>query len=719
MEKAESVSTPPRGPRRTALRKVSVDDVTEVKPPATEGRGRKARKGAEKNLEEEGTPHHLRPRSQRRRGRTADVEPLGPHEWGDRDLQERQERLEQASASKLHGRERRLARQESGVTTYVTPRRIEKTNVKSPVTVKTLSEAIGVRASEIMAKLMQNGVMATINQTLDKDVVETIALEFGVEITVEQPRLRVQELEEEFARLDAEAAGEDRPPVVAFLGHVDHGKTSLLDRIRQASVAAGESGGITQHIGSYLYDDGARRVTFLDTPGHRAFTAMRARGANMTDIVVLVVAADDGVMPQTEEAISHAKAAGVPIVVALNKMDLPSADINRVLGQLSDKGLVPSEWGGSTEVVRTSAATGAGIDDLVEHLDYVAELNHLQARREGPATGWVIESEMTTGEGAVARLLVKSGTLKVGDVVFSGCSYGRVRKISASGGRSLQEAGPSMPVEAAGLDEVPVAGDRFYVVGDLARAKQIADEQRSRKRELELAQRRQVTLENLFSEISAGAIKELNVIIKADVQGSIDVLRNTLLEQNTEEVALRVLHAAVGGVTESDVLLAEASDAIIIGFHVVADEHARGLAEEKGVQIRLYRVIYQITDEFKLALEGMLAPSMQEKFLGRVEVRQIFRISRIGVIAGCYVTEGIINRTAKVRLIRDQIVIRDEAALESLRRGKDDVSEARAGLECGIKLAGFDDIKEGDVIEAYEIVAVSRTLASAAAERKR
>ena len=501
---------------------------------------------------------------------------------------------------------------------------------------------------------------------------------------------------------------------IGTIGHVDHGKTSLLDRIRQSNVTKGEAGGITQHIGSYLYDNGKHQVAFLDTPGHKAFTEMRARGANMTDIVVLVVAADDGVMPQTEEAISHAKAAEVPIVVALNKVDMPNADVNKALGQLAERELVSSEWGGSTEIVKTSAITGEGIDDLVEHLEYIAELQQLKARTGGPATGWVIESEMTIGRGSVARLLIKEGQLKPSDTVVSGCSYGRVRTMQDVTGKSLKSAGPATPVEITGLNEVPVAGDRFYVVESIPKAAEIATEQQRQNREANLARQNQVTLENLFSEIAAGEIKELNVIIKADVQGSVDVLCNSITELNTSEVAVRVLHAAVGGVSESDVLLAQASGAIIIGFQVIADDRSRSLADKESVEIRHYNVIYQITDDIKLALEGMLTPSIEEKSLGRAEVRQIFRISRIGVVAGCYVTEGLINRSNKTRVVRDGIVIRDNNTIDSLRRIKNDVAEVRSGLECGIKLVGFNDLKTGDLIEAYELVEHSRTLESSA-----
>jgi len=716
----EIVSVPPsRAPRKKASPRPAAevflpDPIYEKEAPIGTRRRRKG-KGTKIEQEESdlkpGKQRALHRSSGRRYESVSDLP--GPHEWGDRDLQEREQRLAQASGTQLHRRERRLSHVEkgsSGVTMLIEPHRIEKATVEEPVTVKILSSVIGIRANEIIAKLMETGVMASINHVLDAESAMMVALEFGVDLTVERRTLLWDRL---LGNFDNEVLSEQqgpRPPVVAFLGHVDHGKTSLLDRIRKESVVAGEAGGITQHIGSYLYDDGRHRVALLDTPGHKAFTEMRARGANMTDVLVLVVAADDGVMPQTIEAINHAKAAEVPIVVALNKMDLPGVDENRVLGQLSERGLVPAEWGGDTEVVRTSAVTGQGIEDLMEHLEYVAELRHLTASNQGSATGWVVEAEMTIKQGAEARLLVRSGKLKPGNILVSGCSYGRIRTMMDATGRNIKEAGPSTPVAITGLNKIPIAGDRFCVVESISQAAEIASEQEDYRREKALAQRRQVTLDNLFSEIAAGELKEFNVIVKADVQGSVDVLRDTIMEMNTSEVAVRILHSAVGGITESDVLLAQASNAIIIGFQVIADEHARNIAEKEGVEIRLYRIIYQISDDIKKALEGLLKPRIEEKPLGRAEVRQIFRVSRMGVIAGCLVTNGSISRSARLRVIRDNVVIRDNSSVESLRRIKDDASEVRSGLECGIKLAGFDDLKIGDLIEAYELVEISRTL---------
>ncbi len=681
-------------------RKLSLDD--------DRSRGAAAKKGANKQQRRRGGGRHAFS------GGQVDVQ----HQFGDRDLQEREARLAQASGNLLHRRERQMASKGGGSLTTIERKKILKATIKEPITVKNLSGTIGIRAHEISSKLMETGIMATVNQVITSEAAEMIALGFEVELEIEARKLLLDVLQEDFAKEYTDEKREPRPPVVAFLGHVDHGKTSLLDQIRKASVTTGEAGGITQHIGSYLYDDGQRRVTFLDTPGHKAFTEMRARGANMTDIVVLVVAADDGIMPQTEEAINHARAAGVPIVVALNKVDLQTADVNRCLGQLAEKELISSEWGGNTEIVKTSASTGEGISDLIEHLDYIAELNHLKAQPAGPATGWIIEAQMSTQKGSLARMLVKEGCLKAGDIVVTGCSYGRVRTIHDPAGIQLKKAGPAIPIEITGLDGVPVAGDKFFVVDNMTKAAEIANEQKSQLREKTLASRRQITLENLFSEIKAGEIKELNIIIKADVQGSVDVLRQAITELNTSEVAVRILHAAVGGISESDIVLAEASNAIIIGFQVVADEHARNMAEKDNVEIRLYRVIYKITDDIKLALEGMLTPDIEEKTLGRAEVRQTFKISRLGVIAGCYVQDGLINRSANVRIVRDSVIIRNDGAIDTLRRGKDDASEVRSGLECGIKIAGFDDIKNGDVIEAYQHIKINRTLESVANKDK-
>jgi len=628
--------------------------------------------------------------------------------WRQRDIEERQARLEAAGGEGLRLRPtRKIAAKSRGE--LAAPARPKKAVISEPITVKDLSATLAVRAPEIITALMQQGIMASANQVIPNEAAELVALEFGTELSIEHKSLLEQQIKDEFEQRQR-INMKKRPVVATMLGHVDHGKTSLLDKIRSTQVTASEAGGITQHIGAYQVTRNNSRVTFLDTPGHEAFTAMRARGANMTDVAVLVVAADDGVMPQTMEAIAHSKAAEVPIIVALNKIDLPGCDVNRVYSQLSEQGLTPTEWGGDTEVVKTSANTGEGIDDLLEHLDYVAELLELKADDTIPSTGWVVEAKMSAQRGAVATLLIKEGRLSRGDVVLAGSAYGRVKTLKDSFGKSLKTATSSMPVEITGLSGVPQAGDQFYCLDDINKAKAAAEEIQVRSREDSLAQRQQVTLDNLYSQIEAGNVKELNLIIRADVQGSVDVLTKYLSDLSTEEVKIRILHAAPGGITEGDVVLAEASNAIIIGFNVVAEERVARIAEEKAVDIRFYNVIYRITEDLKKSMVGLLEPQEKEKTLGRAVVRQIFRISRVGTVAGCYVNSGVVTKQAKVRLIRDNVVIRDNLTLESLRHFKDDAREVKAGLECGIKLARFDDVKVDDVLDFYEMVKVERTL---------
>lgn len=646
----------------------------------------------------------------RRRGeRDEEVERKSKMElkWRQRDLEERRARLDAAGGG--HGLRSRPTRKiaskaERESSVYVRP---QKAVVSEPITVKALSAALAVKASDIIGKLMQQGIMATANQTIANEVAELVALEFETELVVEALTSLEEEIRNEFEKRSKNHLS-PRTVVAAMLGHVDHGKTSLLDKIRSTKVAAGEAGGITQHIGASQITWDGKQVTFLDTPGHEAFTAMRARGANMTDVVVLVVAADDGVMPQTAEAIAHSKAAGVPIIIALNKIDLPSIDINRIYAQFSEYDLTPTEWGGKTDVVKTSAVTGDGIDDLLEHLDMMGELLDLKADDTIPATGWVVEARMSSQRGPVATLLIKEGLLKKGDVVLAGGSYGRVKQLRDSRGKVIKSASSSVPVEIMGLSDVPQAGDRFYCLGDINRAKSAAEENQVRTRESSLAKRTQVTLDNLFRQIEAGKTEELNIIIRADVQGSVDVLTEYLSELSTDEVKIRILHAAPGGITEGDVVLAEASNAIIIGFNVVPEEQAGKIAESKGVEIRLYNVIYRITEDLEKSMVGLLEPDEEEKTLGRAVVRATFKVSRIGTIAGCYVNSGIVSKSAKVRLIRDNIVIKDNLTLDSLKHFKDDVREVKTGLECGIKIAGFDDIKVDDIFEFFEIVKVAR-----------
>jgi len=674
--------------------------------PTAVGAGRGKKPAGPEEEEGEGRKKGKR-RSPRRRGggRSADSgEKL--HEWRQQDLAERSERLAAAAGGGLRRHRAAFGRRAGPTQPTIPTGRVE---VDEPITIKGLSAATGLKASEIIRKLMGIGTIATVNQVLATETAETVMLEFGVELAVRKARTASQEALEQFAAREPGPTS-PRAPVVTFLGHVDHGKTSLLDRIRHTAVAAGEAGGITQHMGAYRYDIAGRHVVFLDTPGHEAFTAMRARGANMTDVVVLVVAADDGVMPQTVEALNHALAAKVPIVVALNKIDLPGANPTRVLGQLSEQGLQPREWGGQVEVVRTSAVTGEGIDNLVEILSLEAELLELKAETDAPASGFVIEGEMDPGRGALARLLVLNGTLKVGDVLLAGRGYGTVRQVVDDKGRSVESTGPATPAEVAGLDAVPEAGDRFYVLSGLDRARQAAEERRRQARAEQLAVGPRLTVENLLSRIESGQANEVPLIIKADVQGSIEALVGSLMKLGTHEVKVNVLHAAVGGIGTGDVTLAEAAGAIIIGFNAVPDAAARQLADAKGVDIRLYRVIYDVIDDVRGILEEGLAPEVREETLGRAEVRQVFRISRVGTIAGCHVTDGVVSRNALVRITRSNIVIADDRSLDSLKRFKDDVREVRAGMECGLKVAGYDDVKEGDVLEFYRKVEVARKL---------
>jgi translation initiation factor IF-2 len=586
----------------------------------------------------------------------------------------------------------------------------KKAVVEFPITVKSLSAALGIKASEIIMKLMGKGVMATINDALTEEQSLEIALERGMELEVQREQGPAEILKGLDTQADAPEALRPRSPVVVFMGHVDHGKTSLMDTIRKTHVAEGEAGGITQHIGAYRVHVGDRWITFLDTPGHAAFTAMRARGARVTDVAVLVVAADDGVMPQTEEAINHAKAAGVPIVVALNKCDLPQANPQRVKQQLIQYGLQPEEWGGKTICIETSAVTGKNVDQLLESLLLEAEMRELRANPERPALGTVIEAQMTEGFGPQATLLVQNGTLKNGNVVVAGTAYGRIRALTDENGHPMKDAGPSVPVRVAGLTSVPQAGDRFYVLKTISMAKTTAEERERRLRETALVESRQPrTLEAVFEQMGRAEIRELPIVLKADVQGSVQALRENLEKITHAEVRVHVIHSAVGGISESDVLLADASNAVIIGFNVATDPEARLLAETRGVDVRLYQIIYDATDDVRKALEGLLTPQKQERRLGECNIVQTFKISRVGTVAGCMVSDGIINRNARIRVIRDGVVIHT-GALQSLKRIKDDVREVRAGQDCGLHLQGYDDIKVGDRLEAFETVTVARTL---------
>lgn len=582
-----------------------------------------------------------------------------------------------------------------------------------PCSVRSFSEAVGVPAKEILRKLIPvMGLSVNLTTTLDEETAELIASEIGVDVGFKASfDLELQVVAEAQAEDEDPALLRERPPIVTFLGHVDHGKTSLLDKIINIDVVSGESGGITQHIRAYRVNKNGRSITFVDTPGHEAFTEMRARGANVTDIAVLVVAAEDGVMPQTEEAISHARVADVPIVVALNKIDLPGANVERVLTQLAENDLLPAEWGGNTEVVKTSALTGDGIEQLLETLLTIAELHEYRANPDRQAFGTCLEAQLQEGRGVVAKFLVQKGTLRPGDVIVCGSAYGRVRAMhdTLTPSVTYDEAGPSFPVDLTGLSEAPGAGDRFYVVDDIIKAREIAHKRAAETRQATLTgASRHVTLENLYDHLSEGEVKKLNLILRADVRGSIEAILKEFTKLEHPEVQIKILQATVGGVTEADVHLADAADAVIIGFNVVPDEGARSLAEEKGVQVRRYEVIYKVTEDIKAALEGMLEPERREKELGRVLVKRTFTISRVGTIAGCHVLSGKVERNARARIIRDSTIIGDYP-IDTLRRDKDDVREVANGYECGIKLSGFNDVKESDVFEVYAIEKVSRT----------
>ncbi|MGZ9584593.1 translation initiation factor IF-2 [Paenibacillus marinisediminis] len=580
----------------------------------------------------------------------------------------------------------------------------KKVIVRGTMTVGEVAKLLHKDASEVIKKLFMMGVMATINQELDLDTIQLIADDYKVEVELKLP---VQEDPfEEVEEADEETTLEIRPPVVTIMGHVDHGKTTLLDSIRKTNVTGGEAGGITQHIGAYQVEINNKKITFLDTPGHEAFTMMRARGAQVTDITIIVVAADDGVMPQTVEAISHAKAAGVPIIVAVNKIDKPEANPDRVMQELTEYELVPEQWGGDTIFVNVSAKQRMGIEELLEMILLVAEVNEFKANPNKPARGTVIEAELDKGRGPVARILVQQGTLRVGDALVAGTSFGRVRTMVNDRGRRLKEAGPSTPIEITGMAEVPQAGDPFIVFEDERKARSISEKRTTTLRQSQLGSNTRVTLDDLFQHIKDGEMKELNVIIKADVQGSAEALRGSLQKIDVEGVRVKILHSGVGAITESDVILATASNAIVIGFNVRPDAQAKLTAEQEKVDVRLHRIIYKIVEEIEQAMKGMLDPEYKEVIQGHAEVRNLFKINKT-FIAGCMVTSGKITRNAEVRVIRDSIVIH-EGKLDSLKRFKDDAKEVAQGYECGIMIDKFNDMKEGDVIEAFIMEAVER-----------
>ena len=597
----------------------------------------------------------------------------------------------------VRGKKKKKAAQKK---TFIEPIKIEKAVMTAEkITVRDLTERIGKPAGEIIKKLMMLGIIATINNELDYDTASLVASEFGVELELKLAETAEDALEKEDVA-DAEEDLMPRPPVVTIMGHVDHGKTSLLDYIRKAHVTATEAGGITQHIGAYTVDLDGRQITFLDTPGHEAFTSMRMRGAQATDIAVLVVAADDGVMPQTVEAISHAKAAGVQIIVAINKIDKVGANIERIKQQLTEYELVCEEWGGDTIMVPVSAVTGEGVDQLLEMILLVAEVQDYRANPNRKARGIIIEARLDKGRGPVATVLVKNGTLRVSDTIVAGTAYGRVRAMVNDRGERVKEAGPSQPVEVIGFNDVPEAGDIISAVDDDKLSRQVAEERKDKLRRALIKDQQKTTLDDLFSQISAGQIKDLNLIIKADVQGSVEAVRQSLEKLSNDEVRVRTIHGGGGAITETDVMLASTANAIIIGFNVRPDNNAREMAEREKIDIRLYRVIYQAIEDVENAMKGMLAPKFKEVLLGHAQVRQTFKVSGVGTIAGSYVTDGKIARNAQIRLLRDNVVIH-EGKIDSLKRFKDDAKEVNTGYECGIGIENYNDIKENDVIECF------------------
>ncbi len=622
-------------------------------------------------------------------------------------------RVEVFEPSRMGGKKKRGGRQskQSKQTEVTISKAIKRIiRISDSITVGELAKRMGVKANGLIAELMRQGTMVTINHPLDYESAAVLATEFNYEVENvafdEETILDVEQIKE---AEDRAADLEIRPPVVTIMGHVDHGKTSLLDAIREANVTAGEAGGITQHIGAYDVNLDGRIITFLDTPGHEAFTAMRARGAGVTDIVILVVAADDGVMPQTKEAINHSKAAGVPIIIAVNKIDKPDANPERVKQELTEFELVPEEWGGETIFVEVSAKQKTNIDSLLEMILLQAEVLELRANPNKRAKGSIVEARLDKGRGPVATVLVQDGTLKVGDAIVAGQHFGRVRSMAAANGNQVKEAGPSFPVEVTGLGGVPNAGESFHAVENEKAAKEVSQHRQHKQREIDLAKSSKLSLEQLFAKMQEGVVEELPVIIKADVQGSVEAVRDALQKLSTDSCRLNVIHTGVGGISESDVTLATASNSIVLGFNVRPETKAKALAETEKVDIRLYSVIYDAVNDIRDAMEGLLAPTLKEKELGRVEVRETFHVSRVGTIAGCYVLDGKIVRNAQTRLVRDHVVVW-EGKLSSLKRFKDDVKEVTNGYECGIGLENYNDIKVGDIIEAFEIEEVKTSL---------
>lgn len=640
--------------------------------------------------------------------------PLGTG-FSEQDLAEREERLARASGLLKQRRREAKAKAEARGLSVGDDLLEGKVQIQAPFTIKDLSAASGVKAADILKRLFMQGVMATINSGIDPAKAQEIMIDFDLELEIIEAKTAEQKVEAQFTdrkKLDERP----RSSVVTIMGHVDHGKTSLLDAIRKTNVAAGEAGGITQKTSAFKVavdvSGETKHVVFIDTPGHEAFTEMRARGATVTDVVVLVVGAPEGVMPQTIESINHARAAKVPIVVALNKIDSPQAtenQIQKVYGQLAEQNLNPVQWGGQTEVIHTSATKGTGIKELLEILDLQSEVLQLKADFKGNARGRVVEATRDEGRGPIATVLVQDGELKVGDFIVVGRAFGRVRDITDDQGKKIKSAGPSTPVQISGFDEVPDAGDAFFVSETLKQAEEAADQRRTRDRQEALHQPK-VTLDSLFSQMKDAKLKEILIVLKADVQGSVDVIAHQIEKLSSSEVKVRVLHSAVGGITESDVILADASKAVIVGFNVIPTGKARSMADQKGVEVRTYQVIYDIVDDVKKAASGMLEPEIRQEILGHAEVRQVFKVSKVGTIAGCYITDGQVQRDALIRVTRNGIVIEQDRVLEQLKRFKDDAKDVKAGMECGMKIVGYDDIKQGDVLECYKKVEIKRTL---------
>ncbi|MBF0033427.1 translation initiation factor IF-2 [Citrobacter portucalensis] len=642
------------------------------------------------------------------RGRTRSTKAARPAKKGNKHAESKADREEARAAVRggKGGKQRKGSTLQQG---FQKPAQAVNRDVVigETITVGDLANKMAVKGSQVIKAMMKLGAMATINQVIDQETAQLVAEEMGHKVILR----RENELEEAvMSDRDTGAAAEPRAPVVTIMGHVDHGKTSLLDYIRSTKVASGEAGGITQHIGAYHVETDNGMITFLDTPGHAAFTSMRARGAQATDIVVLVVAADDGVMPQTIEAIQHAKAAGVPVVVAVNKIDKPEADPDRVKNELSQYGIMPEEWGGESQFVHVSAKAGTGIDELLDAILLQAEVLELKAVRKGMASGAVIESFLDKGRGPVATVLVREGTLNKGDIVLCGFEYGRVRAMRNELGQEVLEAGPSIPVEILGLSGVPAAGDEVTVVRDEKKAREVALYRQGKFREVKLARQQKSKLENMFANMTEGEVHEVNIVLKADVQGSVEAISDSLLKLSTDEVKVKIIGSGVGGITETDATLAAASNAILVGFNVRADASARKVIESESLDLRYYSVIYHLIDEVKAAMSGMLSPELKQQIIGLAEVRDVFKSPKFGAIAGCMVTEGTIKRHNPIRVLRDNVVIY-EGELESLRRFKDDVNEVRNGMECGIGVKNYNDVRVGDMIEVFEIIEIKRTIA--------